>query len=125
MVCLRSLQVYLNPQAELPDMPLKSFYRYSLPDISLEGQPLLCIRHLLLKGVLLTGKGSQLMTCIHSQMLLVVVRSLIFAFSCNSELRSERLTARPLYVPVQAREVSWRCPGCPRLHSAGCPLRAS
>ena len=28
------LQVFLNPPAELADMPLKSFYRYSLPDIS-------------------------------------------------------------------------------------------
>lgn len=25
-------QVFLNPSAELPDMPLKSFYRYALPD---------------------------------------------------------------------------------------------
>lgn len=30
-------QVFLNPQAELSDLPLKSFYRYSLPDISGSG----------------------------------------------------------------------------------------
>lgn len=24
--------MFLNPSAELPDMPLKSFYRYALPD---------------------------------------------------------------------------------------------
>jgi hypothetical protein len=33
------MQVYLNPPAELPDMPIKSFYRYSLPDTSGEPQP--------------------------------------------------------------------------------------
>ena len=30
--CERSAQVILNPPVELADMPLKSFYRYSLPD---------------------------------------------------------------------------------------------
>ena len=32
------LQVYLNPERELSDMPLKTFYRYVLPESSVAGQ---------------------------------------------------------------------------------------
>ena len=35
---LTLLQVYLNPERELSDMPLKSFYRYVLPEPSLAGE---------------------------------------------------------------------------------------
>ena len=33
------LQVYLNPERELSDMPLKTFYRYVLPEPSPAGEP--------------------------------------------------------------------------------------
>ncbi|BDA49281.1 UDP-glucose:glycoprotein glucosyltransferase 1 [Coccomyxa sp. Obi] len=33
-----SIKVFLNPQAELPDMPLKSFYRYSLLEVSMSDE---------------------------------------------------------------------------------------
>lgn len=31
------LQVYLNPERDLSDMPLKTFYRYVLPESSIAG----------------------------------------------------------------------------------------
>ena len=37
ITCVICMQVFLNPQAELPDLPLKSFYRYSLPEVSMSG----------------------------------------------------------------------------------------
>lgn len=35
-------QVFLNPPVELADMPLKSFYRYSLPDTTGAPPPVPC-----------------------------------------------------------------------------------
>lgn len=102
MISCLGKQVFLNPQAELSDLPLKSFYRYSLPDISASGMFLSVLSKSLLFCLNVQHAPSKIRCCCFIESCLAAKKQNIQCKAANRSHKFKNLTAHILGVKSNA-----------------------
>jgi len=105
------LQVYLNPERELSDMPLKTFYRYVLPEPSPAGEPDFYSRQSCM-WIIAILKGTRM----RSESFCVTIVGCLCGMTTPSEAQSKLLTlVAAIGVCQSAFGMAW-CPQLTKLY---------